>query len=161
MEASVNDKTLPIQFNENGQPIDQEGNPLDIVAIDQTRFNIIKDHKVFRVEILSVDGKKYQLKINGNNYDVALKDELDLTMSKMGIDQNAGNVANDLKAPMPGLILDIMVNPGDTISKGQPLLILEAMKMENVIKSPVDGVVSDVLVEKGASVEKNKVLCSF
>jgi biotin carboxyl carrier protein len=161
MEASINDQSFPIQFNESGQPIDKNGNPLDIISIDENRFHVIRDNKTYRIEILKKEGKVYQLRINDNKYDVTLKDQLDLTMSAMGIDQNAGNVANDLKAPMPGLILDVMVNPGDTISKGQPLLILEAMKMENVIKSPVDGVVSEVLVEKGASVEKNKVLCSF
>ena len=62
---------------------------------------------------------------------------------------------------MPGLIQRIEVNKGDEIHKGDPLLILEAMKMENVIKSPGEGIVSTIHVREKASVEKNELLISF
>jgi len=62
---------------------------------------------------------------------------------------------------MPGLILGISVTIGDTVSKGDTLLILEAMKMENSIKSPTDGVIKNIAVKKGETVEKNQVILNF
>jgi acetyl/propionyl-CoA carboxylase alpha subunit len=66
-----------------------------------------------------------------------------------------------LKAPMPGLVLEVMVGPGTEVKKGDPLLVLEAMKMENVLKAPTDAVIKDVIVEISAAVEKNQVLVNF
>ncbi|MCL4115950.1 UNVERIFIED_CONTAM: hypothetical protein GTU68_032768 [Idotea baltica] len=62
---------------------------------------------------------------------------------------------------MPGLVLEIRVEKGQTIEKGEPILVLEAMKMENVLKSPSGGVVADIKIEKGEAVEKNQVLVTF
>jgi biotin carboxyl carrier protein len=74
--------------------------------------------------------------------------------------QASGKV-NSIKAPMPGLIIDLKVKDGDAVKTGDALLILEAMKMENIIKSPGEGIVKTVKVKKGDSVEKNQVLIEF
>lgn len=66
--------------------------------------------------------------------------------------------AGVVKAPMPGMILDIKVQPGTTVKKGEVLLILEAMKMENEILASADGVVKQVVVAKNASVSTGDVL---
>jgi len=79
----------------------------------------------------------------------------------MGISNLDSAQVNDMKAPMPGLILDILVTPGQEVKKGDQLLILEAMKMENVLKAPGDGTVSSIEVAKGDSVEKGQVLIKF
>ena len=68
---------------------------------------------------------------------------------------------NELKAPMPGLVLSIMVQPGDSVVKGDGLMVLEAMKMENIIRTPADGIVKSVDVKKSDAVEKNQVLIKF
>ena len=73
---------------------------------------------------------------------------------------SAGKV-NHIKAPMPGLIIDLRVKEGDTVKPGDALLILEAMKMENMIKASAESVVKSVKVKKGDSVEKNQVLIEF
>ena len=76
--------------------------------------------------------------------------------------ESVGQVgAKDVKAPMPGLILDVLVEEGQEVKKGDHLLILEAMKMENVIKSPSDGLVTGLHAIKGDSVEKGKILLSL
>ena len=66
-----------------------------------------------------------------------------------------------IEAPMPGLILDINVRVGQAVNEDDPLLILEAMKMENVITSPRDGIIKSVSVKKGEAVDKNHVLIEF
>jgi biotin carboxyl carrier protein len=67
----------------------------------------------------------------------------------------------ELKAPMPGLVLDVLVKSGDTVTIGQDLLVLEAMKMENSIKSPQEGVIDEISIQKQDKVEKNQILLSF
>ena len=79
----------------------------------------------------------------------------------MGMNNTSAGKINSLKAPMPGLIIDLKVKAGDTVKQNDPLLILEAMKMENIIKSPGEGVVKLVKIKKGDSVEKNQVLIEF
>jgi biotin carboxyl carrier protein len=79
----------------------------------------------------------------------------------MGMNAAGSGNLKEIKAPMPGLILDLKVAPGDPVKKGDVLLILEAMKMENSIKSPGDGVVKEVKVSLKQSVEKNQVLIQF
>jgi biotin carboxyl carrier protein len=68
---------------------------------------------------------------------------------------------NELKAPMPGLVLRIVAQPGDEVKKGDALLVLESMKMENVLKAPGAGIVDKVLVTTGNAVEKGQPLVLF
>jgi biotin carboxyl carrier protein len=107
------------------------------------------------------DTKTFSVKLNGKIYPVELKDRFDILLEKMGMNSSAGSKVNMIKAPMPGLIIDLKVKSGDTVKPGDTLLILEAMKMENIIKSPGEGVVKSVKVKKGESVEKNQVLIEF
>ena len=76
----------------------------------------------------------------------------------MGYKLSSENATNEVKAPMPGIILEMKAQPGDKVNKGDTLLILEAMKMENAILSPKDGVVKSVWSETGDTVDKNKLL---
>jgi biotin carboxyl carrier protein len=94
-------------------------------------------------------------------YSLEFKDPLDVLVNKLGLAAVSDQTVKEIHAPMPGLVLEIQVSEGDTVEKGTPLLILEAMKMENVIKSPGDGVIKSVAVEKGAAVEKSALLVEF
>ena len=82
-------------------------------------------------------------------------------LHSLGMDNLASKKVADLKAPMPGLVLEIAVKVGQEVAKGDTLLILEAMKMENVIKSPTDGVIKSIAVNKADTVEKNQLILNF
>ena len=82
-------------------------------------------------------------------------------LKQLGMESAFGNKIKDIKAPMPGLVLNILVYEGLEVSKGDNILVLEAMKMENIIKSPSNGKISKILVSPGGKVEKNQILVQF
>jgi biotin carboxyl carrier protein len=79
----------------------------------------------------------------------------------MGLENALTPKVSDLKAPMPGLVLQILVEPGQEIKKGDKILILEAMKMENAIKAPADAIVAQIHINPGTAVDKNQLLITF
>ncbi|WP_248723178.1 acetyl-CoA carboxylase biotin carboxyl carrier protein subunit [Seonamhaeicola sp. ML3] len=136
---------------------------LDAFVLSETSYHIIHDDKSIEAEIVSsnFDKKSYQIKINNTSYNVDIHDDLDLLIKKMGFASGNSQKINSIKAPMPGLILEINVKAGQTIEENDNILILEAMKMENVITSPRDGIVKSVHVKKGDAVDKNHLLIEF
>lgn len=148
----------------NGQPL-VNGEPFawDLVKLADRTFHILHNNESFTAEVLELNAadKQITLKINGHIHQVQLKDRFDLLLEKMGMSNAASTKVNELKAPMPGLIVGISVAPGDEIRKGDSLLILEAMKMENLLKAPGDGTVKNIRVNKGDRVEKGQVLVEF
>lgn len=136
--------------------------PIDWDLLDNkdNTFHIIKDHKTYKAIIVERDesSKKMIISINGNEYTVEIKDKFDLLLDKLGMSNMSVVKMKDIKAPMPGLILSVDVIIGDTIAKGDSILILEAMKMENVLKSSGDGVIKNIKIKIGEAVEKNQIL---
>ncbi|CAM4103120.1 biotin carboxyl carrier protein [Pedobacter westerhofensis] len=125
--------------------------------------HIIYNHKSYRAEVVSQDqdNKTAVVKVNGTLYNVAAEDQYDGLLKAMGLTGAAGKMALELKAPMPGLVLSLNVTEGQEIKKGDSLLVLEAMKMENMLKAASDGTVKKIFVAKGDKVEKNQVLIEF
>jgi biotin carboxyl carrier protein len=135
----------------------------DIRKVDAHTFHVLQkgtSHKVFVVAV-NQDEKTVDLLVNGKKAKVQLSTDLDRLLRKLGMEGSASSKAADIKAPMPGLIHSFSVSEGDTVAKGNPVLILEAMKMENVIKAPADVKVARIHVKKGDSVEKGQLLVSF
>jgi biotin carboxyl carrier protein len=149
-----------------GTPIDvteSDYTNLDAIAIGNSKFHILKEHKSYEAEIISTDfiAKKYTVKVNNTTYEVAISDALDILIQSMGIERGRTKIINAIKAPMPGLILEISVTIGQEVKENDPLLILEAMKMENSFLSPRDGVIKSIAVEKGNAVDKGQLLIEF
>lgn len=152
-----------LDFSSNSVILNKKPFTWDLRAINPTTFHIIKDRKGFSAQILEINPntKTVVLKINNNLYQVSLKSNLDLLLRDMGMQEEVGPRIDQLRAPMPGLILEILVARGDNVKKGDSLLILEAMKMENVIKAPGAGIIKEIKVSLGEGVEKNQVLIQF
>ncbi|MCX7548646.1 acetyl-CoA carboxylase biotin carboxyl carrier protein subunit [Xanthomarina sp. F1114] len=133
---------------------------LDSVAVSPSEFHVLRDNKSYKCEIISsnFNSKLYQVKINNNIYQVDIFNNLDVLIKEMGFEIGASKKVNEIKAPMPGLILDVHVKVGQEVKENDPLLILEAMKMENALTSPRDGIVKSISVSKSDTVDKNQLL---
>lgn len=119
-----------------------------------------RSHNVL-VQKEDMENGTVRMRIGGGTYTVAMEDERSRLVQLLGLDKVKGAVLKELKAPMPGLVLKVLVKEGDTVKKNDPLLILEAMKMENVIKCTADAVVKKVHAQERSAVEKGQLLLSF
>ncbi len=156
-------KEFQIQTKNNQVLIDNENVNLDFQRIGSNKYRVFSKNKVHLVEIIDLnkDDKVLKLKVNDKTAEVKLKTSMDLLLEKLGMDKGSAASMKDLKAPMPGLILQVSVSEGQEVKKGDPLLILEAMKMENVIKAQGDATIKSILVKEKQSVEKNQALMQF
>lgn len=147
------------QFDVENDAISQ----LDAVSVENNKFHILKDNTPYQAEIIATDfiNKTYTVKVNNTTYTVAIANALDMLIKEMGFEVGAAKQVNAIKAPMPGLILEISVAVGQEVKENDPLLILEAMKMENSILSPRDGIIKSITMTKGAAVEKGALLIEF
>lgn len=136
---------------------------IDLVQIDKKNLHVLKNNQSYKAEIVSkdFDQRSYSVSVNGNTYQVAIESNLDQLINKLGFSLTNVKQVNSIKAPMPGLILDINVSVGQEVAENDNLLILEAMKMENNLSSPRAGVIKSINVSKGDAVEKGQLLIEF
>ena len=136
---------------------------LDAIAIEESVYHILKEHHSHKAEVTAADflAKKYTVKVNGNTYAGDIASLLDQRIKEMGFEVGATKQVNAIKAPMPGLVLEIKVNLGQEVQEGDDLLILEAMKMENILTSPRAGIIKSIAVNKGQAVDKGQLLIEF
>lgn len=144
------------EFEFNQEDIDR----LDSLNADSNQVHILHDHQSLNLKFENEDfnSQNYQLKVNSNSYNVQISNDLDVLIKEMGLSLAARSLVNDIKAPMPGLILDVNVEEGQEVKEGDTLLILEAMKMENALTAPRDAVIKSIPVSKGNTVAKNELL---
>jgi biotin carboxyl carrier protein len=165
IQASANNSIFTVEFEKEGNSGKINGSDFhwDLLPVSATSFHIIRNAKSFRVIIENriPETKTLVLRINGKKIEVGIKDKMDLLLASMGLENTLVAKVNEVKAPMPGLVLRIQVSEGDHVNKGDTICVLEAMKMENSIKSPGSGEVAKIHVDKGQAVEKNQILISF
>ena len=154
------DQAHEIELNDQQIRIDGKDTEIDLVKLLDNKFHILENHKSYNLEIIHADYtlKRFSIKVNNNIYDLNLQNELDMLLDKMGMSAISNEKMDNVKAPMPGLVLDILVEAGQTVNKGDNLLILEAMKMENIIKASGTGTVKSIQIQKKDAVEKNQLL---
>lgn len=155
MKALVNNNTL-IELNAENDispTLFREGNTLIL------RFG----NKNIPCKLIEEDrqSRRYVIEVAKKKFTVQLKTPLDQQIDRMGYKNKTGNTVNNIKSPMPGMVFQINKKAGDSVEKGETILILEAMKMENAIKSPMDGVIKSINVNEGQAIEKGLLLIQF
>jgi len=136
---------------------------LDCIRIDDNTFHLLENGFAHTITILAADpaSRRYTLKIDGEIKETTLLDNLDLLIEKMGMNTTKTKKLSVLNAPMPGLVTSIKITEGQEVEKGTPLIILEAMKMENMITAPHHAIIKTIKVSVGQAVEKGSVLVEF
>jgi biotin carboxyl carrier protein len=158
--------------NKHNFEVDRKGDTLlvndnainaDIKQLNQLLYHIINENGSYNAEVVSFDreAKTAEIKVNNNIYTITAKDQFDVLLDKMGLSNLMAAKVSEIKAPMPGLVLKVLVEEGAEIKKGENLFVLEAMKMENIIKAPADVTVKTIKIKPGDKVEKGQILMLF
>lgn len=149
-------KVNGLDFGFTKKEIDQA----DIVKLDNDRFNIIKNNKSYTLKVLenNVKLKQLTLEFDSQIYIVDIMDDMDILLKKMGFGDSGKKLITEIKAPMPGLVIEISAEVNQALKTGEKVMVIEAMKMENSIIMPSDAVIKNILVKKGDAVVKGQLL---
>ncbi|WP_116790324.1 acetyl-CoA carboxylase biotin carboxyl carrier protein subunit [Flavobacterium psychrotrophum] len=155
--------TLSINGNTEIDITEAQLAAFDAISTAEGSYHVLKDNLPYRAEVVSKSflKKTYTVAINNNTYEVHIGNALDRLIKNMGFEIGTAKQVNDIKAPIPGLILEIAVTEGQEVQENDTLLILEAMKMENTFHSPRAGVIKSIAVTKGQAVDKGQLLIEF
>ena len=154
--AKIDDIVYEIEIMPNGD-ITVDGEPVeaDLLQVDPLGLHtLIMNHQSYEL-VVEEQQRGYRVTIGSNTFAVDVADERQLRMESSRADVSAGDGDLPITAPIPGLVVKILVEEGQTVALNDPLVILEAMKMENEIRAPREGVVRDISVQVGQSVEGN------
>lgn len=161
LQLTVNEKQTFSITQDEGR-VEINSTPADWDASWQANglISVLYNGKSFTAIIENVDrnNKEISLRINGQLYTTSVKEPIDLLLSNMGINLKAGHKTEPVKAPMPGMVLKILVTQGQQVNKGDGLVILEAMKMENILKATGPATVKAIKATERTAVEKGAVL---
>jgi biotin carboxyl carrier protein len=133
---------------------------LDMQNLGVASFHVLKDNKSYDVQVIAenLQERRLTIAVNGNKYVIKISDQYDQLVQKMGLLSNTSQKAKNILAPMPGLIMDVMVQAGQEIVEGTPLLVLSAMKMENQILSQGGGTIKSIAIKVGDTVDKGQLI---
>ena len=152
-EIDVEERDGTLHVHMNGKPLN-----VDFIKLaDGIDYSLLLDHVSYKMIIEERMGT-YQVHVHGHTYPVFVQSEREKQLEAVITEKVMDAGIEEVKAPMPGLVVEVEVSAGDAVTKGSGLVIVEAMKMENELISTVDGVVKEVRVQKGDTVEKEHVL---
>lgn len=159
--TTINDKEYTVEIiNDKQVSINGVIKDVDFVSVSgQPVFSLLMDGHSHEAYIYQEEDG-YQVQMRGYQYNADVIDEREKRL-RDGADGGTGSGEFTLKAPMPGLVVSVPVKEGDTVTKGQVLVILESMKMQNELKSPRDGVVSRIKIEQGQTVEQKQAMLTL
>ena len=149
-------KVNEFEFNFTQEQVDA----IDLIHKLNGESNLILHHESINAALIKADlsGKRQIIEIEGQSFDIQIKDELDQMLDKMGFSATVSKQIKEVKAPMPGLVLEVNVTEGQIVKEGDKILILVAMKMENSILIHADATIKKILVKAGQPVDKGQVL---
>jgi biotin carboxyl carrier protein len=161
LQVGVNGKkTVEVSNEDAGYVLNGQAVDFDLQLQPNGLISVLKDGKSYTAILENLDrkSKEVTVSVDGQTYKMTLREPIDQLLSNMGMDLKARSKADSVKAPMPGMVLKVLVAPGQEVKKGDGLVILEAMKMENVLKAAEDGTVKAIKVGERTAVEKGAVL---
>ena len=159
-EATVNEDPIELDLREEENEAQFEDTiyPYQFDRQTNGRYLLRIGSKLYKLDDVAIDKHTVTFTMNGQWCSVDVRNEQDLLLDRLGF-KTAGEIGEgELNAPMPGKILEVLVEEGDEVELGDPVAILEAMKMENELKAPIKGVISSITASEGDSLEKNALI---
>jgi pyruvate carboxylase subunit B len=156
--ALVNDRTVDVTLGDSSLTLD--GTPVrhSFEPVGEAYFSLLIDGRSVPVVVTPMDDGRLRVSIDGRTQVVRVQDEQDLLLERFGLEDAADTAEREVRAPMPGLVLRVMVAEGEQVQKGDGLLVLEAMKMENELCAPATGVVQAIHAATDEAVDKDALL---
>jgi biotin carboxyl carrier protein len=161
--ASVHDRTFIIEIqDDNTVAVDGRTYPVDFLNLNREVYTLLIGGQSYEAHLQPGEGDTWQVLLRGMLYAVRVEDEREKRLRAAGGAHGPGGSGEfNLKAPMPGLVVAVPVAEGQAVRKGDNLIILESMKMQNELKSPREGTVARVKVKPGDGVEQNQILVTI
>ncbi len=156
-QALVGDRTFDITVGDDHLVVDGEEQAYTFEVLREGYVSLIVGGRSVPVSVEPVGDDQLEVTIDGQRTTVRVKDERDLLLDEFGLGEDAA-AGGEVRAPMPGLVLDVLVEEGDEVTADQGLLVLEAMKMENELKAPSGGIVTAIHAASGDAVDKEALL---
>ncbi len=159
--ALVGDQPFDVVFQNGHLLIDGEAVSYAFERVSERYYSLLIDGQSLPLVVEEEPGGRLRITVDGRPVDVQVQDEKALLLERFGLNEDAGTAERIVYAPMPGLVLNVMVQPGQPVHTGEGLLVLEAMKMENELRAHTDGIVKALHVAPGDAVVKNALLLEF
>ncbi len=160
--TTVSDEQFTIEINQSGEIcVNGEVFNVDVKKMaETTMYSMIINNESHDIRLNEGDGF-YEVHVSGEIFRVVVEDERTrlLAAVKGGPDDTTGEV--HIKAPMPGVVVEVPVTPGQRVIKGEIIVVLESMKMQNEFKAPRDGQIHAIRVKPGDTVDQNTVMVSL
>ena len=164
-QVTIGERVLAVRLRRAGETVfaSVDDGPEQPVRLDTVRGplrSLVVGER--RYELLAQrTAEKVQIALHGVGFQAEVMDETHARLAQVAAARGGGHVRRDLKAPMPGLVVKVLVEAGQDVTPGQPLVVLQAMKMENELSLPGGGRVSQVGVSEGQTVEAGQVLVTL
>lgn len=161
--VTIGDRVLEVDLRGDVPLVDGEAIPVELAAVAGTPIrHLLAGARSFDLVARPGEGRgRWQIHLDGQRFEAEVVDERTRAIREMTGAGAAPPGPKPVRAPMPGLVVRVEVEPGQEVRAGQGVVIIEAMKMENELKAEAAGVVARILVEKGQAVEKGAVLVEF
>jgi len=159
--ARINDEIFAFEtwIEKDERIIKQQNSVIDygLVQLSPGRYSLIKDNKSYLIHLIK-NASEYRVHVLGEQFPVQVEDERESKLKELVQSTHGGPSEQEIKAPIPGLVVKVPVQEGDSVKTGDALLILEAMKMENIIKAPCNCRVDKIAVAEKETVQQNQML---
>lgn len=161
---NIGNSEFEIKYSENNHNlIFVNGREFDVELLrtfGSEVFTFLVNRRIYQISLDFNDDSNLEVNLDGMSYKIEVSSEMKKVLSKYTLQNGSKNNSNagKIKAPMPGMVIKLLVKEGMHVLEGDKIIILEAMKMENTLKSPVSGLVKSILVNEGDAVEKGALL---
>ena len=158
---TINEKNYTVDLQAKNAKIFESDQSVELLSLEGNHAVVSNGNQTFEIWVVEEQPSYRIINIDGVEIKIEKRERLADLFEKIGYQEDAKSSISEIKAPMPGTIVDFLVKEGQDIEANDPILILEAMKMENIIRATSAATVTEVVATPGSVVQKNDTLIKF